>query len=83
MLGKLINYFLLNWNIVLLLRLLLAIFALSAAFSQHDALMGIIGGIVMLQAVFNVGCCGISNCSVTPPAEEVNKEIVFEEIKKQ
>jgi len=83
MLGKLINYFLLNWNIVRLLRLLLAIFAISAAVSQHDALMGIIGGIFMLQALFNVGCCGIANCSVTPQTEKMDKEIVFEEIKKQ
>jgi len=81
MLGKLINYFLLNWSLVRLFRLLFALFAFGAAISQHDMLMGLIGSVFMVQVIFNVGCCGAGNCSVDYN-EKDGKEIIFEEIKK-
>jgi hypothetical protein len=73
-----------NWNTIRVLRLVLGLLALGAAFSEHDKLMGLLGTVFTLQAVFNVGCCGSSGCSTNykndKGAEE--KEIIYETIKK-
>ncbi len=76
--------FLSGWNFVRLLRLFIGIAALAAAFYEHDKLMGLLGIVFTAQAVFNVGCCGMSACSTDtyrkPGVED--KEVEFETIKK-
>ena len=76
--------FLSGWNVVRILRLFIGLAALAAAYYEHDKLMGLLGVVFTAQAVFNVGCCGMSACSTgayrKPGTEE--KEIEFETIKK-
>lgn len=77
------KYTLLNgWNLVRILRLTLAVFALIAAFSQKDPMMGMIGSVFGIQAIFNVGCCGLNGCEIKENRfHKEEKEIVYEKIK--
>jgi len=72
-----------NWNIVRVLRLVLGVLALSAAFSEKDKIMGLLGTIFTIQAIFNIGCCGATGCSTNykESSNEDGKEINYEKIK--
>lgn len=82
-----LNTILTGWSFVRVLRFVIGVSALAAYFSEHDSFIGLLGLIVTTQAVFNIGCCGVSSCSAK--ATEVNSkeasldntEIVYEEIK--
>ena len=82
-----INTVLTGWSFVRILRLVIGGSALAAFFSEHDPFMGLLGLIVTVQAVFNVGCCGVSSCSTKTTrisSKEINSgetEILYEEIK--
>lgn len=82
-----INTILTGWSFVRILRLVIGVSALAAYFSEHDSFMGLLGLIVTAQAVFNVGCCGVSSCSTKATvvnSKEVGldkTEILYEEIK--
>ena len=54
-----INSILTGWSFVRTLRLVIGVSALAAYFSEHESFMGLLGLIVIAQAVFNVGCCGV------------------------
>jgi hypothetical protein len=72
-----------GWHLMRWVRLALGLFLTVTALQSHDALSGILGGFLLLQAFTNVGCFGPAGCSV--PNTKVNldevKEVEFEEIK--
>ena len=72
-----------DWNAMRIVRAVLSLVILSEAVSMHDITLGLFGGIFMLMAVFNTGCCG-GTCNISetskPTVNEKDK-IEFEEIK--
>lgn len=45
-----------------LLRLALGIWAVIATFQTREAVLGLIGGLLLVMALMNIGCCGVSGC---------------------
>lgn len=72
-----------NWNFMRFLRFGLAIFLLIEAIKNYDVMFGVLGSVLLLQAVFNVGCCSGGACYTgkTESNKSENKEVIFEEIK--
>lgn len=73
---------LMTWDLLRWLRLGLGAMILFEAFKTYDWFMGILGIVLIAQAVFNVGCCGTSGCSPSPqsPNQNQNKDVVAEKI---
>ena len=75
-----------NWHAMRVVRAVLSLIIIAQAISLHDGMLGAFGGVFMLMAVLNTGCCG-NACNTQyketaniPPGKE-NKKIDFEEIK--
>lgn len=78
------NIILKGWSFMRVLRLVLSAFIIVEAVRNYDVLFGVIGSVLLLQAVFNVGCCSNGACYTGIIDDEAeNKEVVFEEIKKK
>lgn len=75
-----------KFNIVRVLRIIAGIGLLAQGITFAENLPLFLGGILLFQGAFNVGCCG-TNCATTPsPSKEITKNqslstIAFEEIK--
>ncbi len=71
-----------NWNWMRVLRLTLGTAAVAQGMFYHNTPAVFIGGILLAQAVFNMGCCGIGACTV--PAltkkQDLNKPAEYEEL---
>ena len=70
-----------NW--VRILRLAAGAAAVYQAIAAHNTVLGIIGAILLVQGIFNIGCCGTA-CSTTmlhSKTAPVRGEIKFEEVK--
>ena len=73
-----------NWSFMRALRLVLGAIAITQAIMTFEILIGLAGIVLISQAVFNLGCCGISACNTTTYRESktAHKEIItYEEIK--
>jgi len=73
-----------NWNLMRLLRLAIGVWALIEAFQTRQVLLGLMGALLVVMAVMNIGCCGVSGCN-TPMKTRKNssqkpEEINYEEI---
>jgi hypothetical protein len=75
-----------DWHAMRIIRLVLSGIILVQAITFHDPMLALFGGVFMLMAVFNTGCCGSGGCgvnysgkAVTTPNEK--DKIDFEEIK--
>ncbi len=86
-LNHLKNQLLGGWGVTRLLRLGLGIFVLVQAFVVADLLLGLMGTVLVIQAVLNAGCCGSQGCGTghlyrkQGSAEAPREETTFEEIK--
>ncbi len=73
-----------NWDITRWIRLGLAVMFLVAGILKADTLAYFAAGFFGLQAVFNVGCCGMScapsRTDRTNSAETAITDVQFEEI---
>ncbi|MEZ4902017.1 MAG: hypothetical protein R2822_09800 [Spirosomataceae bacterium] len=74
-----------HWNFMRLLRLGMGLWLMYSAFADHQPLLGVLGGLFALQAIFNVGCCGADGCA-TPTMRQRNinskpETIHYEEVK--
>ena len=71
-----------NWNFARVLRLVLALVFLGAAIFGGEPIAYVAAGVIGLQAILNVGCCG-STC-IAPPlnrkAGNVVQEVDYEEV---
>lgn len=74
-----------GWTVVRWMRLGLAVLLLWGAADKHDLVPGLLGGLLLYQAVFNAGCCGMSTCA-TPPQKTARPlspdlSVEFEDVK--
>lgn len=79
---SIINTLRYGWSFMRIIRLTLGSMIVYQAVVYHDSIAGLIGGLLLFQAVTNTGCCGTSSCST--PISKVDKqkeETNFEEIK--
>ena len=73
-----------NWSFMRLLRLVLGAIAITQSFMTYEILIGLVGIILLGQAIFNIGCCGTAGCTTAacqPNKTSNNEEINYEEIK--
>jgi|KBSSwiStaDraftv2_1062776.scaffolds.fasta_scaffold753913_1 hypothetical protein len=54
-----------GWSSMRILRFVMGMAGLVFAIRNHDMLLGLAGGLLLLMAVFNFGCCAAGSCSVT------------------
>jgi uncharacterized membrane protein HdeD (DUF308 family) len=59
-----------NWHFMRILRLVLGGIAISQYFSMPDPLLLILGGVFVVQGIFNIGCCGAGACEWTPDGKK-------------
>lgn len=77
-----------GWTLVRFIRLGLALIVSYEAFKNYDWMLAVLGALLLIQSLLNVGCCGVSGCDVNQmgnkfaSAEKAAEEITFEEIKK-
>ncbi|MBL7836745.1 MAG: hypothetical protein JNM67_04455 [Bacteroidetes bacterium] len=72
-----------GWNLNRWFRLSLGIIILIQYFQQKDIFIALIAVTLLLQAIFNVACCGSGNCAVNDkkPSSKSIEETSYEEIK--
>ncbi|MVM41153.1 hypothetical protein GO730_31420 [Spirosoma sp. HMF3257] len=75
-----------NWGLMRIARLAAGGIVLWNALADHQPLLGLMGGFLLLQAVLNIGC-GTGGCGVAAPrqqpqnfTQESTKDIEYEEI---
>ena len=54
-----------------LLRLAIGMLAIIWAFQKGEAILGLMGGLLVLMAVMNIGCCGINNCATKTTGNKI------------
>ncbi|MDN4166009.1 hypothetical protein QWY31_10885 [Cytophagales bacterium LB-30] len=71
------------WGFTRWLRLIVGVLFLVQAIYLADVFIGIVAGLLLLQALSNTGCCGVGAPCTRPasPTAEEGKEPQFEEIK--
>jgi hypothetical protein len=68
-----------NW--IRLIRLVAGVAVVYQAFITYNAILGVIGAVLLLQGIFNVGCSGASCMpSYKPSTSTASDEIQYEEI---
>ena len=72
-----------NWNLMRLIRLIGGIYFCVGGVMKGDIISGVLGGILLIQAVYNLGCCGVNGCNTNINQKGENKitDVEFEEIK--
>lgn len=71
-----------NWNFMRFLRLAMGIYIVFIGFQEHNFWFVALGGMFSLMPLLNIGCCGVSSCSVPDAKPNKNsEEITFEEVK--
>ncbi|MFM7400532.1 MAG: hypothetical protein ACKO4W_06475 [Bacteroidota bacterium] len=71
-----------NWHFTRIFRAGIAVFAFSEAWRTGDSLLLGMGGILALQALFNVGCCGVGGCAVPGKGGKAGSDsVTYEEVK--
>lgn len=53
-----------GWNFMRIIRLIIGVAGLVFAIIRQDMLLGFMGGMFLVMAVFNVGCCSTGTCNV-------------------
>lgn len=72
------NNYLKQWDASRIIRLVAGIGFAVYAFTEHEYLFLIIAGMFLLQAIFNISCCG-AGCSTTE--KQKTKRVYEGEIK--
>jgi hypothetical protein len=74
-----------QWNLMRWIRLAAGLFFAVQAVQIHDTIAGVISMILLVQALTNTGCCGVSGCAVPTTTKNPNaiQEVEYEEIKKK
>ena len=73
-----------SWNLMRVLRLLIGVWAIIEGLQTKEMILGLMGGVLLVMAVVNIGCCGVSGCR-TPMTTKKNtsqktKQVSYEEI---
>ena len=73
-----------NWNLMRVLRLSIGVWAIIAAFQTKEAVLGVMGGVLLVMGVMNIGCCRVSSCGTPMTTKksisQKTEEITYEEI---
>lgn len=69
-----------GWNFMRILRLIMGIVVIVFAIFNHDTILGLAGGFLVLMSVLNIGCCGVGSCPV--PARNIKGKIADKETEK-
>jgi hypothetical protein len=71
-----------TWNWIRIMRLVFGIAAIVQGIAQQNHVITLIGGILTVQGIFNIGCCGAA-CAPSRSRESLptTKETTYEEIK--
>lgn len=79
---EILNTLLTGWSFFRFIRLIFAIVIIIQAVMVASLLLGVLGGLFLVQVALNTGCCATSNCAVnTPVKKESTTEITYDEIK--
>ncbi len=78
-----------NWDLMRILRLVLGSWVIYSSIIDAQPIFGILGGIFVLQALLNIGCCGSGGCKIPNNQDPDNQpknstginDIDYEEIK--
>jgi len=71
-----------QWNLMRIVRLILAVFIATQAVQNRDGFAGVIAIFLLFQVATNTGCCGANGCSTNLQSPKDEKELVYEEVKK-
>ncbi|MVT43540.1 hypothetical protein GO495_23285 [Chitinophaga oryziterrae] len=53
-----------GWNIFRIIRFIIGIIIIIAAVQMHILMIGILGAMVIVQAIVNTTCCDTGTCNV-------------------
>ena len=70
------NLLLKNWDFVRTLRLLIGLGVGGYAAWAGDYFLATLGGLFIIQAVFNLSCCGSGGCSVAPEKKTLYQDVI-------
>ncbi|MBK6640656.1 MAG: hypothetical protein KBH11_01160 [Bacteroidia bacterium] len=72
-----------NWNLMRVVRFIIGIIILIEGINSRQWIPGIVGGIFLIQAILNVGCCGSEGCNVPESKVDPDKTetVRYEEVK--
>lgn len=71
-----------NWNVMRLLRLALGIFAIVQGVQTAQWFLVAMGGIFSIIPLLNIGCSGVSGCTVPiSKSSKKVKDIDYEEVR--
>lgn len=69
-----------GWHFARILRMALALAIAVQGIVQHDFPVILIGFLLAATALFNIGCCGPSGCSVPTRSVKLEEKVEFEEL---
>lgn len=71
-----------GWNIMRIIRLIFGSGALVQGIPAQNNVLIIMGALLLVQGIFNVGCCGAAGCATTSPTKKAYpvKDVTFEEV---
>ncbi|HOZ50776.1 MAG TPA: hypothetical protein PLU17_02895 [Chitinophagaceae bacterium] len=71
-----------GWHFMRWLRLGIGIAIAYQAIRMNDAISGVIAFVVLLQAVLNIGCCGVNGCAtpISKSQDSSMQDVEFEEV---
>jgi hypothetical protein len=58
-----------NWHLMRWIRLIIGLGLIIQGFWMFDWIAGIIGGLFLVQAISNTGCCGSAGCALPSGSE--------------
>lgn len=70
------NLLLKNWDFVRILRLLIGLGVGGYAAWAGDYFLATLGGLFIIQALFNLSCCGSGGCSVAPEKKALYQDVI-------
>jgi hypothetical protein len=70
-----------NWGFMRIIRLVVGGYALYQAILSYDILMGILGLVILVMALLNMGC-GAQGCGIPAqsPTSKKTNDVEYEEI---
>lgn len=71
-----------GWNWIRIFRLAVGTAALVQGILYRNNVLWMMGGFLLVQAVFNMGCCGVGGCAVpsSPKKQDLKKPAEYEEV---
>lgn len=70
------NLLLKNWDFIRTLRLLIGLGVGGYAAWAGDYFLAALGGLFIIQALFNLSCCGSGGCSVASQKKTLYQDVI-------